>query len=188
MRGLNNKYNYSNWIMDKEDTNYNCLHEGPGVKGTVASLPQLRRILSAKMMTLRNDHYHVRDSGWTRELEEGISLAKNKLASLMGMDTPHPEADESSASPTSPSPSTPSSASSSSSSSSSVSAPAPEPTLMAAKSSDTGAGTKMAMETSIEMRTRFFEELREKGMSRRQVSGDGFCLFHSIVIGKGGRV
>ena len=50
---------------------------------------------------------------------------------------------------------------------------------------DTGEGTKMATETTLEMRTRFFEELRERGLSRMQVSGDGFCLFHSIAIGLG---
>jgi hypothetical protein len=83
--GLCAKHNYSNWILDAEDERYNSLHEGPRVKGAITTLEQWEEILSNKMMTIRRNHYHVRNSGMVVSLRTAVKEATTKLINLLGL-------------------------------------------------------------------------------------------------------
>jgi hypothetical protein len=110
------------------------------------------------MMTLRNHHYHVRESGLVSELDERVNRAIVKLASLIGIDSHHVRSE----------------------------APSTQgPYTSTGLPTTQKPGIIMAMETTPVMRARFFRELSDKGLEKRQASGDGFCLFHSMAMGLG---
>ena len=90
------------------------------------------------------------------ELENGVRLAMDKLAGLMGLDTREP----------------------------STSGPLPPSVELVAISNPSAPPPKpMALSTTHAMRARFLSGLSDLGFERRQAQGDGFCLFHSIAMG-----
>ena len=88
INGSCQRLGYSIWTMDPEDDTYNCLQEGPKSRGSVTNLAEWEEILVNRMMTGRQNHFHVRDSHLVRELHTAIEAAILRLAGLLGIPIP----------------------------------------------------------------------------------------------------